>query len=219
MAAPCHSRLPPASQSSRKRRLLRQRLVRCHQRRNRWLNLRHLLLHHGNRPLQRRPYQRMRGNLKAFLLRLQRLYQLLPTRPQLLERRLYRRHFGRFWRGIATGNRYSCMANRARVLHLPGVSGLLPLQGFGLWFVWASGICSPRACCLRGTDAPTPVALGGVPRQALVLVSAFAVDFRHAQRFTQGGNHIGLPLQNGVSVGADLCVCPTCMLRSYCKGI
>ena len=68
------------------------------------------------------------------------------------------------------------MANRARVLHLPGVSGLLPLQGFGLWFVWASGICSPRACCLRGTDAPTPVVLGGEPRQALVLVVIYQGD-------------------------------------------
>jgi len=27
-------------------------------------------------------------------------------------------------------------------LHLPGVSGVLPLQGFGLWFVWASGVGS-----------------------------------------------------------------------------
>jgi hypothetical protein len=46
----------------------------------------------------------------------------------------------------------------------------LPLQGFGLWFVWASGVCSGRACCPRGADAPTPVALGGVPRQVPALV-------------------------------------------------
>jgi UDP-N-acetylmuramoyl-tripeptide--D-alanyl-D-alanine ligase len=32
--------------------------------------------------------------------------------------------------------------DRAQCLHLPGVSGVLPLQGFGLWFVWASGVGS-----------------------------------------------------------------------------
>jgi hypothetical protein len=40
---------------------------------------------------------------------------------------------------------YIFVANRARVLRHPGVSGLLPLQGFGLWFVWALGVIFLRA--------------------------------------------------------------------------
>ena len=46
-------------------------------------------------------------------------------------------------------------------------------------------------------------------------ISAYAVDFRHAQRCAQGGNHIGLPLQNGVSVGADLRVCSPLACRNH----
>ena len=72
---------------------------------------------------------------------------------------------------------YSCIANRARVLSRSGVSGVLPLQGFGLWFVGASGVGFGRACCPLGVDAPTPVAFGGEPRQTLVLVVIY-----------QGGN-------------------------------
>ena len=45
-------------------------------------------------------------------------------------------------------------------------------------------------------------------RSCGVVISVFAVDFQHAQHYAQGGNHRGLPPQDGVSVGADPRVCP-----------